>query len=77
MPNLTLTLDEATYRAARVTAAERGTSVSALVRDHLRQLAERRDDGLRMRLLFDALDDAQAGASAAVRLSRDAAHARR
>ena len=77
MPNLTLSLDEATYRAARIAAAEQGTSVSALVRDHLRQLAGHHDEAVRLRALFDALDQAQPGANAADRLSRDQAHARR
>jgi len=66
MPNLTLTLDDATYRAARIAAAEQGTSVSALVRDTIR-----------LRGLFDAFDQAHPGASAAARLSREQAHARR
>lgn len=33
--NITLKIDEATYLKARVRAAERGTSVSAMVRDFL------------------------------------------
>lgn len=77
MPNLTLTLDDATYRAARIAAAEQGTSVSALVRDYLRQLTSHHDDTMRLRGLFDALDQAHPGASAAARLSREQAHARR
>jgi plasmid stability protein len=40
MPNITLTLDEDTYRAARIKAAEAGTSVSALVRDYLISLTQ-------------------------------------
>ena len=35
MSNITLSLDEATHRTARIVAAERGISVSALVRDLL------------------------------------------
>jgi len=34
--NLTLKVDEATYQRARVRAAQRGTSVSAMVREFLR-----------------------------------------
>ncbi|MCC5805259.1 MAG: hypothetical protein JJU00_02920 [Opitutales bacterium] len=33
--NITLKIDEATYRQARVRAARQGTSVSAMVRDFL------------------------------------------
>ncbi len=35
MKNITVSVDEETYRMARITAAERGTSVSALVREYL------------------------------------------
>jgi Family of unknown function (DUF6364) len=38
MSNITLSLDENTYRTARIVAAERGTSVSAMVRDYLQGL---------------------------------------
>jgi hypothetical protein len=36
--NVTVSLDDATYRQARLLAAQRDTSVSALVRDLLRGL---------------------------------------
>ena len=39
--NITLTLDEATLREARVLAAERGLSVSAFLRTELAGLVER------------------------------------
>ena len=38
MSNITLSLDDSTYRTARIVAAERGTSVSGLVRDYLQSL---------------------------------------
>jgi len=41
MTNLTLTVDEEVLRRARIRALELGTSVNALVRDYLRQLAGR------------------------------------
>jgi hypothetical protein len=41
MTNLTLTVDEDILRVARIKALERGTSVNALVREYLRQLAGR------------------------------------
>jgi plasmid stability protein len=39
MTNLTLTVDEDILRMARIKALEQGTSVNALVREYLRQLA--------------------------------------
>lgn len=41
MTNLTLTVDEDTLRLARIKALEMGTSVNALVRQYLTQLAGR------------------------------------
>ncbi len=41
MTNLTLTVDEDILRTARIKALELGTSVNALVREYLRQLAGR------------------------------------
>ena len=38
MKNITLAVDEQTYRLARIRAAELDTSVSALVRDYLKNL---------------------------------------
>jgi hypothetical protein len=39
MKNITVSVDDETYRRARVVAAERDTSVSALVRNFLQQLS--------------------------------------
>jgi plasmid stability protein len=39
MKNITVTVDDETYRKARIKAAERGTSVSALVKGFLTELA--------------------------------------
>ncbi len=39
MKNITVSVDEGTYRRARIRAAELDTSVSALVRGYLRSLA--------------------------------------
>ena len=44
MKNITVTIDDETYRRARIEAAERDTSVSALVRDYLRSLSDRESD---------------------------------
>jgi len=41
MTNLTLTIEEDVLRQARIRALELGTSVNALVREYIRQLAGR------------------------------------
>ncbi len=44
MRNITVSVDDETYRQARIRAAEMDTSVSALVRDYLQELTtESRD----------------------------------
>jgi hypothetical protein len=76
MKNITVSVDDETYRRARIKAAERETSISALVKRFLVQLAseegaagllEREERELRARIgVFKAGD----------RLSRDDAHRR-
>jgi plasmid stability protein len=76
MKNITVSVDDDTYRRARIKAAERETSVSALVKHFLMQLAseessvellEREERELRARIgAFTAGD----------RLSRDDSHRR-
>jgi plasmid stability protein len=46
--NITVSVPDEVYRAARIRAAERGTSVSALVGDYLRSLAEREAEFARL-----------------------------
>ena len=43
MKNINLTIDEETWREARKLAAERDTSVSAIVREYLGELTQRRE----------------------------------
>lgn len=40
MRNITVSVDDETYRLARIRAAERGTSVSAMVREYLKGLTK-------------------------------------
>ena len=40
MKNVTIALDDETHRKARIRAAERGTSLSAMVKDYLNGLAD-------------------------------------
>jgi plasmid stability protein len=75
--NVTVSVPDDVYREARIRAAQRGTSVSALVSDYLRSLA--RDEDLE----FARLRDLQRRVSAEVcdfsasdRLSRDEVHQR-
>ena len=44
MKNITLKIDDETYRKARVRAAEQGTSVSAMVKDFLVKQAGEEDE---------------------------------
>jgi plasmid stability protein len=76
MKNITLSVDDETYRRARILAAERGTSVSALVREYLQTLSGKAASKTEeVDELFAALDRAQ-HLRASERLSRDEAHAR-
>lgn len=63
--NLTVAIEEEVYRKARVLAAESGTSVSALVRDHLREItgekARLREDLAETNRLMEALPQQTAG----------------
>ena len=45
MKNITVSVDEETYRLSRAKAAEAGTSISALVRSYLRALVGRPSNG--------------------------------
>lgn len=51
MSNITLNVDDTTYRTARIVAAERGTSVSAMVRDYLQSLRPSPDAANRAALI--------------------------
>ena len=61
MTNLTLTVDEEILRRARIRALELGTSVNALVRDYLKQLAGRSTAAEGIAEFFAATQEAGAG----------------
>jgi plasmid stability protein len=61
MTNLTLTVDEEVLRRARIRALELGTSVNALVRDYLKQLAGRSTAAEGVAEFFAATHGAGAG----------------
>ena len=83
MRNITVSVDEETYRLARVRAAESDTSVSALVREFLEELVHgetREERFARLQRLQDEIlaeiDARGGGLRAEDMLSRDELHDR-
>jgi hypothetical protein len=74
MKNITVSLDEETYRRARMIAAQRDTSVSALVKRFLLELGSGETERLKRqeRELRERITDF----NASDRLSRDDVHRR-
>lgn len=77
MKNITVSLDDETYRRARIIAAQRDTSVSALVKRFLIGLASDETEFERLRREERALREQITNFSASDRLSRDEIHERR
>jgi hypothetical protein len=77
MRNITVSLDDETYRRARVIAAERDTSVSALVKRFLSELAAGETEFERLKRLERETRARIGDFSAADRLPRDELYARR
>jgi plasmid stability protein len=74
--NITVSLPDDAYRQARIKAAERDTSVSALVRDFLMSLAEDESDFDRRKRLQDETIASIGEFSAGDRLTRNEIHDR-
>jgi len=74
--NITVSVPDDVYRRARIRAAEKGTSVSALVRDQLEKIAVEDSEFERLKRLQDQVIDSIHNFSAADRLSRDEVHDR-
>ena len=74
--NITVTVDDETYRRARIKAAEQDTSVSALVKQFLGELAADESEAERLRRQERALRASITEFSAADRISRDDVHLR-
>jgi len=74
--NITVTVPDDVYHEARVRAAERGSSVSALVGDFLRTLSERDREFARLEAQQQAVQQRIGRFRAADRLSRDDLHQR-
>jgi hypothetical protein len=77
MKNLTVSLDDETYRRARMIAAERDTSVSALVKRFLVELASGESEFERLKRLERETREKITNFDASDRLSRDEVHDRR
>jgi plasmid stability protein len=77
MRNVTLSLPDEVYRRARVKAAERNTSVSALVREFLISVAEEEHDFARRKRLQGTVLRSIRRFQAANRLGRETVHERR
>jgi hypothetical protein len=77
MKNITVSVDDETYRKARIKAAERDTSVSALVKRFLAELVVHESDADRLRREERELRESIRIFRAADRLPRDDVHKRR
>ena len=76
MKNITVSVSDEVYRAARIRAAERGTSVSALVGDYLRSLSGREPEFSRLEALQKRIQGEISRFRASDRLDRDQLHDR-
>jgi Family of unknown function (DUF6364) len=76
MKNLTVSLDDDTYRRARMIAAQQDTSVSALVKRFLLDLASGESESERLKRQERELRERITDFDASDRLSRDDIHRR-
>ena len=76
MKNITVTVDDETYRMARIKAAEQHTSVSALVRRFLAELAAGESNTERLKREERAMREQIGSFRAANRLPRKHVHER-
>ena len=77
MKNITVSLDDETYRRARMIAAHRDTSVSALVKRFLVDLASGETEFERLRRLEQAMREQIVDFDGSYRLPRDEIHDRK
>ncbi len=71
MKNITVAIDDDTYRRARIKAAQNDTSVSALFKEYLNAIAKDESEFERLEKLEMELRNRVAHFSAAQRLSRE------
>jgi hypothetical protein len=74
--NVTVSVPDDVYRAARIRAAERGSSVSALVADYLRSLSADDAEFLRLEAQQQQVQDEIGRFRSGNRLGRDEVHGR-
>jgi plasmid stability protein len=77
MKNITVSVDDETYRRARIKAAERDTSVSALVRQFLTELASEESEYERLLRQEQSLRAQITNFSASENVPRDELYDRR
>ena len=76
MKNITVSVPDDVYRQARIRAAERGSSVSALVTAYLTSLTQRETEFARLEAQQRRVQDEIRRFSARDRLDRDEIHSR-
>ena len=76
MRNITVSVDDDTYKRARVVAAALDTSVSALVKSYLQQLAATETETERLKRQEQEIRSRIAQFTASSRLSREDIHSR-
>ena len=76
MRNITIAVDDDTYKRARMAAAERDTSLSALVKAYLEQLASHETETERLKRQEREIRSRVAAFTASDRLSREDLHSR-
>ncbi len=76
MRNVTVSLTEEVYRNARIKAAERNTSLSALVRQFLQTLGDEEDEFGKLERLQEQAYSEIKSFRASTRLKRDQLHRR-
>jgi len=76
MKNITLSVDEAVLASVRRYAAERNSSVNAIVRDHLNQIAQREDRARKARKRIRELSKESTARVGKISWKRDELHDR-
>ncbi len=76
VPNITVSVSDDVYRAARIRAAEQGSSVSALVAGYLRSLSDREAEFARLESQQRRIQGQIDRFSAGDRLDREELHER-
>jgi len=74
--NITVTVPDDVYRAARIRAAERGSSVSGLVAEYLGSLSDRESEFARLEAEQQSVREEIENFSARDRLDREKLHGR-